>query len=83
MQAFNDLLGPVTEKHAPVRKQTERNVKAPWLDQELKELMEQRNKAKVEAIKSADVSQWNIYRKLRNKVTKLNKIKKRCTIKEE
>lgn len=83
LQAFNDLLRPVIEKHAPVRKQTVRNVMAPWLDKELQELMEQRNKAKVEAIKSADVSQWNVHRKLRNKVTKFNKTKKRCTIKEE
>ncbi len=77
LHAFNDLLGPIIDKYAPVKKQTVRNVGAPWLDQELKELMDQRNKAKAEAIRSADVSLWNIYRKLRNNVTKLNKNKKK------
>lgn len=39
--------------------------------------MTERNCAKTEAIRSGDAQQWIIYRRLRNHVTKLNKIKKR------
>ena len=39
--------------------------------------MTERNRAKTEAIRSGDVQRWVIYRRLRNHVTKLNKLKKR------
>lgn len=73
LDVFTNLLIPIIDKHAPVRKQTVRNVTAPWLDQELKQYMMQRNRAKAEAIKSGDVLQWGKYCKLKNYVTKLNK----------
>ena len=51
LDVFTGLIMPIIDKYAPLRKQTVRNVKAPWLDQELHELMKQRNQAKVDAIK--------------------------------
>lgn len=61
-----------------MRKQAGRHVSAPWLDQELKGYMKQRDNAKKEAIKTTNLTEWNEYRKLQNLVTKLNKNKKRC-----
>lgn len=77
LKVFNDLLLSVIDRHAPIRKLTVRNVNAPWLDKELRDNMTERNRAKTEAIRSGGAQQWAIYRRLRNHVTKLNKIKKR------
>ncbi len=60
LEVLTNLLLPVMDKHAPERRQTVRNVTAPWLGQELKEYMTQRNRAKTEATKSGEVSQRNI-----------------------
>ncbi len=77
LSVFDRLLLPVVNKHAPVRKLTVRNTMSPWLDQELKAHMMERNRAKTEAIKSGGEQEWSMYRKLRNFVTMLNKIKKK------
>ena len=77
LEAFNGMLIPVMNKHAPVKKKTVRSTTAPWLDNELRQHMTQRNNVKAEAIKSNDAAKWSIYRKLRNYVTKLNETKKR------
>ena len=65
------LLLPNIEKHAPVRTD-----KAPWIDEELKNVMVERDGAKGVANKSGCTSDWETYCKLRNNVTKLNKNKK-------
>ncbi len=39
LEVFTNLLLPVMDEHAPERRQTVRNVTAPWLGQELKEYM--------------------------------------------
>ena len=49
---------------------------SPWLDQELKAHMMERDRAKADAIKSGSERELSIYRKLRNFVTMLNKNKK-------
>ena len=36
LDEFMKLLHPITDKHAPVKKLTVRTVKAPWIDEELK-----------------------------------------------
>lgn len=74
---FDHLLFPIVNKYAPVKKLTVRNVRSPWIDQDLKVHMMERDRAKAEAIKSGGEQEWNKYRKLRNFVTMLNKKKKR------
>ncbi len=74
---FDRLLLPIVNKHAPVRKLTVRNAMSPWLDQELKARMMERDRAKTEAIKSGGEQEWSMYCKLRNFVTMLNKTKKK------
>lgn len=77
LNAFTELLIPVIDKHAPVRRLTVRAARCPWVDEELKECMAQRNEAKEVAKRSACISDWQVYCKLRNYVTKLNRKKKK------
>ncbi len=76
LEIFNTLFLQVIGKHAPIRKLTVRNLRSPWLDTELIELVKQRDEAKEAAITSSFLSDWQIYEKLRNYVTALNKKKK-------
>ena len=75
--AFNRILMAVVNHHAPVRKFTVRNVDTPWLNEELKGHMKERDQAKLSAISSGLKSDWQVYCKLRNVVTKSNKKEKK------
>ena len=48
-------------------------VKSPWIDEELKNCMVERDEEKGMAIKSVSPTDWQMYCKFRNHVTKLNK----------
>ena len=80
LDEFMKLLLPIIDKHAPVKKLTVRTVKAPWIDEELKSCMVERDGAKGVANKSGCTCNWLTCCKLRNYVTKLNK-KKNCIMK--
>ena len=43
---FMKLLLPIIDKHAPVKKLTLRSDKSPWIDEELKKMMVERDGAK-------------------------------------
>ena len=81
LEVFKALFLRVIDVHAPMRKQTVRNVNSPWLDSELKDLMKQREEAKKVAVTSGYESDWQIYKKLRNYVTAANKKRKDCIMK--
>ena len=66
----------VADKHAPIRKFTVRNRKAPWIDDQLKALMTQMDKMKMVSIKSGNKTDWKSYCSFRNQVTKVNRKKK-------
>lgn len=83
LKMFMDKLTRVVNKHAPLRKTTVRSNSAPWLDNELKSLMLQRDKAKDTAQKLGNHGDRKIYCKLRNQVTKLNHYKKRECFKQK
>ena len=76
-KVFDDTLTGVIDQHAPVRKATVRTVNSPWLDRETKEHMIERDQAKQIALSSGIKSDWQIYCKLRNFVTKLNRRRKK------
>lgn len=76
LNTFMYKLMQVVNKHAPIRKKTIRSSSAPWVDNELRSLMLQRDKAKAVAQISEIEVDWRSYRKLRNQVTKLNHVKK-------
>ena len=42
LEEFMKLLLPIIDKHAPVKKLTDRTVKAPWIDEELKDCLVER-----------------------------------------
>lgn len=65
------------DKHAPLKKVTVRTVNAPWIDEELKKCMADRDRIKRAAIKSGDLLEWQLYCKIRKEVTKLNRKKKK------
>ena len=52
LDAFMKLLIPVTNKHAPIKKMT--TLKSPWIDEDLKNCMVERDEAKGMAIKSGN-----------------------------
>ena len=71
------LLIPVTNKHVPIKEMTVKTVKSPWIDEELKTFMVQRDEKKGMPNKSGCTADLQIYCKMRNHVTKLNKNKKK------
>jgi hypothetical protein len=78
LDTFLKLLILVANKHAPIKKMTVKTVKSPWIDEELKNGMVERDEQNVrhKEIKSVSPTVWQTYCTLRNHVTKLNKIKK-------
>uniref|UniRef100_A0A3B3CXC8 Reverse transcriptase domain-containing protein n=1 Tax=Oryzias melastigma TaxID=30732 RepID=A0A3B3CXC8_ORYME len=77
LEMFCELFSSICDKHAPVRKVTVRSSRAPWLDADLQQLMKERDKNKKAAITSGNSADWIVYRSLRNKVTKMNRQKKK------
>ena len=63
--------------HAPLRKYTVKTKPSPWLTDYLRDLMETRDMAKLEAKTSVYPSDLAVYRKLRNYVVKINRELKR------
>ena len=52
LTTFMKLLIPLTNKHAPIKKRTVKTVISPWINEELKNCMVERDEAKGMAIKS-------------------------------
>lgn len=76
VESFNKLFFDVIDKHAPIRKSTVKTKPSPWIDQQLREAISQRNEAKIIASRSGLDSDILVYRKCRNFVVKLNRQKK-------
>ena len=66
LDEFMKLLLPIIDKHSPVKKLTDKTVKAPWIDDKLKNFIVERDGAKGVANKSGCTSDWLTYCKLRN-----------------
>lgn len=77
LNIFMDIINKIIDKYAPLRKRSVKTKNAPWLDDELKCLMLQRDKAKEVGQKLGSDYNKKFYCKLRNRVSKLNHIKKR------
>jgi hypothetical protein len=75
LDTFMKLLFPVTNKHTTMKKMTVETVKSPWIDEEFKHFMVERDEAKGMAIQFGSPTDWQTYCKLINHVTKLNKNK--------
>ena len=70
----------VLNKHAPIKKRRVKQKDTPWMNSEIMHKMRERDKMKVEAKKSDSETQWNAYRKLRNKVTSMIRLAKRMYV---
>lgn len=74
---LNKLKMPLVEKHAPMRKSNVRNTTTPWLNKEIKDYMKMRDQLKKTALITGNKCDWDLYRKMRNSVTKLNRKKRK------
>lgn len=77
LDTFENLLHPIINKHAPIRKCTVRNKRSPWLDDEIRNLMKERDNAKMIATITGVKNDWEKYCKLRNRVTSINRKKRK------
>ena len=78
LDVFLNLFRDIANIHAPIRKYTVKSKPAPWLTQNIRDLMLMRDAAKCDARTSGFPSDWAIYRKLRNHVVKINRESKRA-----
>jgi hypothetical protein len=63
LDTFMKLLIPFTNKHEPIKKMS---VKSPWIDENLKNVMVERDETKGMANKSGCTTDWLTYCKFRN-----------------
>ena len=75
-EIFTHKLTEILDRHAPVKVFQTRTNFAPWLSEETKQLMQERDRAQIWASSSSRKEDWSNYRVLRNKVTKKLKIDK-------
>ena len=64
LDIFMKLLIPFTNKYTTIKKMTVKTVKSPWIDEELKNGMGERDEAKGMTIKSGSTTDWLTYCKL-------------------
>ena len=69
LDTFNAYIINLFDTHAPIREARITRKKAPWLTQNIKYLMNLRNKALSKYKKSRTLENWEYYRRLRNQVT--------------
>ncbi len=58
-----------------MKKHTVKNIRAAWIDNELKNIMVERDVAKDIANRTGNKQDWGVYCKLRTQVTKSNRKK--------
>ena len=58
LDTFMKLLIPVSNKHVPIKKITVKTVKSPWVDEDLKNSVVERDEAKGMANKSGCTTDW-------------------------
>lgn len=77
LNTFCKLFSAVCDRHAPIKKFSVRSSRSPWLDGDLKRVMKERDQLKKTAVASGNSADWQAYRSLRNKVTQMNRQKKK------
>ena len=77
LNTFIHLFTDIADIYAPLKKFTIKAKPAPWLTERIRDLMNLRDAAKLGAKKSGFLSDWAVYRKLRNYVVKMNRDSKK------
>ena len=67
----------ICDKHAPIRKMRVKNENIPWIDNEIRDKMYERDYKHKKAVSTKNDAIWNQYKKLRNEVTGLMRKKKK------
>ena len=75
--SFQDILGEVLDKHAPIKKKNLRANNSPFMTKQLRKMIMNRSRYKNKFFKNKSVENWENYRKLRNECVKLTKKVKR------
>ena len=76
-EIFTSKLNKILDRHAPVKTFQTRTNFAPWLSDETKQLMKERDRAQLWASSTHNQTDWASYRAFRNKVTKRLKSEKK------
>ena len=74
---FNDIFLEMVKTCIPSKKVTVRPDDKPWYNSEIRRTSRKRDRLKSKAIKTGKISDWNSYKKLRNKVNNQKKTGKR------
>lgn len=77
LNIFMERFMKIVDRHAPMRKCILKGRPAPWLNESIKSLMKERDKAKYILVKTGLVEDRFKYCQLRNQVTKLNRLTKK------
>ena len=67
---WKSLFKQTVDTHIPMRKARVRAKTLPWIGSDVRALMRARNYYCTKAKKSNNVDDWNLYRKLRNRITR-------------
>ena len=70
---FNDIFLELVKTCIPSKKVTFRPDDKPWYNSEIRRTSRKRDRLKSKAIKTGKISDWNSYKKLRNKVNNQKK----------
>lgn len=73
-------LNSILDKHIPLRKRRVRQKETPWMNNDIITKIRERDKMKKQARKSGSELHWNMYKKLRNKVTSMTRTAKRLYV---
>lgn len=77
LREFMNVFMNIVNLHTPMKKFTVKSRAASWINEEIKRLMKERDEAKKEWVRSRSAEDRVTYCSLRNRVTKLNKAKKK------
>ena len=67
----------ILNKHAPLKKKRVKNKESPWINDNILQIIRERNKQKQKAKETNLDADWKLYRKLRNRVTSQIRVAKK------
>ena len=70
---WESLFNRVADKHAPIKKQRVKGFKTPWVTNEVLQLRRERNHHQTKGRKTRSHYHWQMYRKLRNHINRLER----------
>ena len=76
-QILNDKITDILDVMAPIRSFQVRTKYAPWLSQNTKNLIKERDQAQQKAARTKNADDWRIYKQMRNKVTNVLRTEKK------